>query len=46
MNVSTLINPAVKQQPEPIMRPAGETCDPQNHWAWSGWVPEEDGLSH
>ncbi|MFC9935198.1 hypothetical protein [Glutamicibacter sp. NPDC127525] len=46
MNTSTLDDPAGKFQPQSIAHRAADTSEPQNHWAWTGWMPEEEhGIS-
>ncbi|MGP9780915.1 hypothetical protein ACT3UQ_00405 [Glutamicibacter sp. AOP12-B1-11] len=42
MTASTLLNPAVEFQSGTVAWPATGTREPQNHWAWTGWMPEND----
>lgn len=41
MTVSTLIKPAAAFLANSITRNVADTRAPQNHWAWTGWMPED-----
>ena len=42
MFVSTRRKTAGEHGSATILRPAKDTVQKLNHWAWTGWIPEED----
>ncbi|MGH3653750.1 hypothetical protein [Glutamicibacter sp.] len=42
MNASTLTQPATEVQTGTTTRRVAVTREPRNHWAWTGWMPEDE----